>query len=66
MLRDGERIYQRPEHDKLRESWRQGNRQFDEQLEALTGIRRLYGKLTTVLLTQSYPLFRHARRGSIE
>ena len=66
MLRDGERIYQRPEHDKLRKAWHQGNSQFDEQLEALTGIRRLYGKLTTILLTQSYPLFRHARRGSIE
>ena len=64
--RDGERIYERPEHNKLREAWRQGNSQFDEQLEALTGIRHLYGKLTTVLLTQSYPLFRHARRGSIE
>jgi len=65
VLRDGERIYPRPEHDDLREAWRQGEEHFDEHLEALTGIRRLYGKLTTVLLTQSYPLFRHARRGSI-
>jgi len=65
MLRDGQRIYQRREHDKLRKAWRQGDGHFDEQLEALTGIKRLYGKLTTVLLTQSYPLFRHARRRSI-
>ncbi len=66
ILREGERIYTRPEHDDLRKSWNADHCTFEEKLAGVGG--SIDGKrvFSTRQLQQQYPIFGYKNQGSWE
>ena len=66
VLREGERIYTRPEHKQLRDAGPAGSASFAQRLGQLTGANGGKRIFMTSLLEQQYPIFGYKNRGSWE
>lgn len=66
VLREGERLYNRPEHERLLTAWRLSPADFEDELMKICGCYRLPGQLVFHLLRQNYPLQTLRRRGAGE
>ena len=62
-LREGERVYQRPEHEHLYKAWRRNTKEFAAELVKLCGKAQTQGRLSLHLLQESYPLVGHRYKG---
>jgi hypothetical protein len=63
VLREGEEVYRRPEHDYLYKVWRRNTKEFAAELLKLCGIRLTQGRLSLHLLHESYPVVGHRYQG---
>lgn len=66
ILREGERIYTRLEHDELRKSWNAGQSSFEENLAGLGASSDGKRVFSTRQLQQQYPIFGYKNQGSWE
>src|SRR5207302_8913558 len=58
ILREGEQIYTRPEHERFRVASQRGHDEFRREIEQLCGIRQMNGRFSTEVLEGAFPLFR--------
>ena len=63
VLREGERVYRRPEHEYLYKIWRRNTKEFAAELAKLCGITLTEGRLSLQLLHESYPVVGHRYQG---
>jgi len=63
ILREGERVYCRPEHDRFRVACLQGPEQLKREVREVCGIRQMSGTFTTTVLRNTFPMFRCRIRG---
>ena len=64
ILRQGESLYVRPEHSRLRQAWVQGEELFERELQDFIEPRTTGGAFNTCLLDHSYPVFGYKNAGS--
>lgn len=66
ILREGEKVYCRPEHRLLRDSWRAGKKEFARALASLGICDGAKGTLITQVIRETYPLlgYRRAQPGT--
>jgi len=62
-LREGERVYGRPEHEYLYMTWRRNMKEFAAELVKLCGVTMTQGRLSLHLLRESYPVVGHRYKG---
>lgn len=63
ILREGEKVYTRPEHDRFRIASQRGREEFRREVEQLCGIKQMNGRFSTEVLKGAFPLFRCRQRG---
>ena len=63
VLREGERVYRRPEHEHLYKTWRRNTKEFAAELAKVCGITLTQGRLSLHLLHESYPVVGHRYQG---
>ena len=63
ILREGEQIYTRPEHERFRVASQRGRDEFRREIEQLCGIRQMNGRFSTEVLERAFPMFRCRQRG---
>lgn len=63
VLREGEQLYTRPEHERLLTALQRGRDEFRREIEQLCGIRQMNGRFSTEVLEGAFPLLRCRRRG---
>lgn len=71
ILKNGERIYDQPEHDQLAAIWIKQRENFRQELARLSGIKLTDGRLSFELLRETYPFYwpgalRKTRKYSME
>jgi hypothetical protein len=57
ILREGEKVYVRREHEQLKAAWLSSAEEFDTTLMRICGKSRPQGRFTTFILDQTYPVF---------
>jgi len=63
ILREGEQVYTRPEHERFRVASRRGRDEFRCEIEQVCGIKQMNGQFSTEVLQGAFPLFRCRHRG---
>jgi hypothetical protein len=63
VLREGDGVYQRPEHEHLYKAWRRNTKEFAAELIRFCGKARTQGRLSLHLLHESYPVVGHRYKG---
>ena len=63
VLREGEHVYCRPEHERFQAAWRQGPEHLKREVRDICGVRQMSGIFVTTVLGGPFPMFRCLRRG---
>jgi len=63
ILREGEQIYVRPEHERFRTALQRGRDEYRREIAQLCGIKQMNGVFSTEVLDGAFPLFRCRQRG---
>jgi hypothetical protein len=65
ILREGEQLYTRPEHEKFRTALQRGRDEFRREIEQACGIKQMSGLFSSEVLEGAFPLFR-CRQGGMQ